>query len=76
VLAVRQGVITMVAFWPDMPRQVNQLRKLQIITCIELAAITVFAVAYAYRVWRHNHEVQPDAERYLRTPLNPNPTIR
>lgn len=53
------------AFWPDVPRQPDQLRKLQIITCIELAAITVFAAAYECRVWRHNQEVQPDAQLYL-----------
>ena len=64
----------MVAFWPDVPAQLNQLRKLQLITCIELAAITAFAVAYAYQVWRHNHEAQPDAQLFLRTPLYPTPT--
>ncbi|EIE24608.1 hypothetical protein COCSUDRAFT_62040 [Coccomyxa subellipsoidea C-169] len=74
VTAVGQGVVTMVAFWPDVPAQLNQLRKLQLITCIELAAITAFAVAYAYQVWRHNHEAQPDAQLYLRTPLYPTPT--
>lgn len=64
----------MVAFWPDVPAQLNQLRKLEIITCIELAAISAFAVAYGYQVWRHNHEAQPDAQLYLQTSLYPAPT--
>ncbi|CAL8467623.1 g7161 [Coccomyxa elongata] len=74
VTAVGQGVVTMVAFWPDVPAQLNQLRKLQIITCIELAAISAFAVAYGYQVWRHNHEAQPDAQLYLQTSLYSAPT--
>lgn len=69
-----QGVVTMVAFWPDVPAQLNQLRKLQIITCIELSAISAFAVAYGYHVWRHNHEAQPDAQLYLQTSLYSAPT--
>lgn len=60
-----QGLLTMVAFWAYIPPQPDQLCKLQIIACLELAAITAFAVAYLLQLWRHYREVQPDAERYL-----------
>ena len=61
-----QGLLTMVAFWADVPPQPDQLCKLQIIACLELAAITLFTILYLAQLWRHFREVQwPDAERYL-----------
>ncbi|CAK0761003.1 hypothetical protein CVIRNUC_002819 [Coccomyxa viridis] len=65
VTALGQGLLTMVAFWADVPPQPDQLCKLQIIACLELAAITLFTILYLAQLWRHFREVQPDAERYL-----------
>ena len=60
-----QGLLTMVAFWARIPPKPDQLCKLQIIACLEFAAITIFAVTYLLHLWRHYREVQPDAEQYL-----------
>ena len=68
-----QGLLTMVAFWADIPPQPDQLCKLQIIACLELAAITLFTVLYLAQLWQHFREVQPDAERYLAASWLPMP---
>jgi hypothetical protein len=67
----KQGVVTLIAFWPEVPRQPNQLRKLQILTCTELAAISTFAAAYVLQVWHHNREMLPDAQVYLQLCSSP-----
>ena len=64
-ITATQGVVTMVAFWAGIPPKPDQLCKLQIVACVELAAITLFTICYLAQLWHHYREVQPDAERYL-----------
>ena len=72
-LLSEQGLVTMVAFWPDIPPRPGVLAKLQAITCAEALVMTCFAGAYARQFWRHSREAAPDAQLYLRTSLHSGP---
>ncbi len=77
-MVTAQGLVTMVAFWPNIPPLPGVLAKLQAITCAEAAVVTCFAAAYALQLWRHNAEALPDAQLYLRSSLysGPSPVLR
>jgi hypothetical protein len=69
-----QGALTLISFWPGVPPWPGQLDKLRVVAGLELATVTAFTAAYAFRVWRHIREAIPDAQTYLRTSVYTAPT--